>query len=137
MIPIPLEMLTMGVSTVAGMLGKYFETKAQASRDMLAALRKDALDRANTGSESYKFTRRTIALTTVFAVVVLPKLAALGGAPVVVFTSGQEVSYLWGLFSSSAGTVLYTVAGVPITPLDTHMVAAITGLYFGYGGTHK
>ena len=128
-------MLTMGASTIVGMVGKAMDAKAKAQRQMFDAFNKDAIARSNTGTQTFQFTRRTIALTVIFAVVLLPKLAALGGAPVVVFTSGQEVSYLWGLFSSSAGTVLYTVAGIPITPLDTHLAAAVAGLYFGSGGS--
>jgi hypothetical protein len=135
MIPIPLEMLTMGVSTIFGMVGKALDNKAKAHQTMLDSANSNAIDRSNSGTKSFQFTRRTIALTVIFSVVMLPKLAALGGAPVVVFTSGEEVSYLWGLFSSSAGTVLYTVAGIPITPLDTHLAASIAGLYFGHGGS--
>lgn len=137
MVPIPLEVLTMGASALIGGVLKFMERKAQAQRDMLTALNQNAVDRSNSGTAEFQFTRRTIALTVTFAVILLPKLAALGGAPVVVFTSGQEVSYLWGLFSSSAGTVLYTVAGVPITPLDTHAFASIAGLYFGMGGSKR
>lgn len=127
----------MGASAVIGSVLKALESKAKAQAALLGALNKDAVTRSNTGTPVFQFTRRTIALTVTFAVILLPKLAALGGAPVVVFTSGEEVSYLWGLFSSSAGTVLYTVAGVPITPLDTHSFASIVGLYFGYGGTQR
>lgn len=134
MVPIPLEVLTLGASTALGMVGRFLDAKAKAQQVLMDSLNRNAIDRSNAGTQTFQFTRRTIALTVVFAVMVLPKLAALGGAPVVVFTSGPEVSYLWGLFSSSAGTVLYTVAGVPITPLDTHMAAAVAGLYFGYGG---
>jgi len=128
-------MLTMGASTIVGMIGKAMDAKAKAQQALMETLNKDAIARSNSGTQTFQFTRRTIALTVIFAVVVLPKLAALGGAPVVVFTSGQDVSYLWGLFSSSAGMVLYTVAGVPITPLDTHLAASVAGLYFGYGGS--
>lgn len=127
----------MGASALIGGMLRYMDTKARNQREMLQALNQNAIDRSNAGTQEFQFTRRTIALTVIFAVVLLPKLAALGGAPVVVFTSGQEVSYLWGLFSSSAGTVLYTVAGVPITPLDTHLAAAIAGLYFGMGGSKR
>lgn len=127
----------MGASALIGGVLKFTERRQQARQAELDALNKNAVDRSNSGTAEFQFTRRTIALTVIFAVVLLPKLAALGGAPVVVFTSGEEVSYLWGLFSSSAGTVLYTVAGVPITPLDTHLAAAIAGLYFGMGGTRK
>ena len=125
----------MGASTIVGMVGKAMDARAKAHQTMLDSQNSNAIARSNSGTQGFQFTRRTIALTVIFAVVLLPKLAALGGAPVVVFSSGPEVSYLWGLFSSSAGTVLYTVAGVPITPLDTHLAASVAGLYFGYGGS--
>ena len=124
----------MGASALIGGVLKSIAARAEAQRQLLNVLNKDAVTRSNSGTPTFQFTRRTIALTVTFAVILLPKLAALGGAPVVVFTSGPEVSYLWGLFSSSAGTVLYTVAGIPITSLDTHAFASIVGLYFGYGG---
>jgi len=133
MIPIPLEVLTMGASSVIGGILKIMDAKSQATDRMLAALNKDAHDRASLGTPSYQFTRRTIALTVTFAVILLPKLAALGGLPVT-YGSTEEVSYLWGLFGNSASTVWYTVGGMPITPLDTHAFAAIIGLYFGFGG---
>lgn len=128
-------MLTMGSSTLIGMIGKTLEAKAKYQQQMLEQLNSNAIARSNNGTKAFQFTRRTIALTVIFAVVLFPKVAALFGAPVVVFTSGESASFLWGVFSQSAGTVLYTVAGVPITPLDTHLTAAIAGLYFGYGGS--
>lgn len=132
--PIPLEVLTMGASALIGGVLKALDAKAKAQRDMLSALNQNALARSNAGSASYQFTRRTIALTVTFAVILLPKLAALAGMPVT-YGSMEEVSYLWGLFGNSGGLVWYTVGGIPITPLDTHAFASIIGLYFGFGGS--
>lgn len=124
----------MGASSVVGGILKIMDAKAAAQEKLFAALNKDSYERASLGTEGYRFTRRTIALTVTFAVILLPKLAALAGLPVT-YGSTEEVSYLWGLFGNSASTVWYTVGGIPITPLDTHGFAAIVGLYFGHGGT--
>jgi len=132
MIPIPLEVLTMGASALIGGVLKIMDARSQANDRMLAALNKDAHDRASLGTEGYRFTRRTIALTVTFAVILLPKLAALSGMPVT-YSSTEEVSFLWGLFGNSGGLVWYTVGGMPITPLDSHAFSAIVGLYFGGG----
>ena len=126
----------MGASALIGGVLKMMDAKAKAQADMLSALNRDALARSTAGSESYQFTRRTIALTVTFAVILLPKLAALAGLPVT-YGSMEEVSYLWGLFGNSGGLVWYTVGGIPITPLDTHAFSAIIGLYFGFGGSKR
>ena len=124
----------MGASALVGGVLKIMDSKAQAQQKLLDQLNKDAYSRASLGTEGYRFTRRTIALTVTFAVILLPKLAALGGMPVT-YGSTEEVSFLWGLFGNSAGLVWYTVGGIPITPLDTHAFGAIIGLYFGMGST--
>lgn len=136
MIPIPTEVLTMGASAALGGVLKMMDSAAKAKQQLLDSLNKDAVTRAGVGTKSYQFTRRTIALTVTFAVVLLPKLAALAGLPVT-YGSTEEHSLLWGLFGDSASTVWYTVGGIPITPLDTHAFASIIGLYFGYGGTQR
>lgn len=133
-IPIPTEILTMGVSSVIGGVLKIIDAKAQAQRQLLDALNKDAAARAAIPNKSYQFTRRTIALTVTFSVILLPKLAALAGYPVTL-GSTEVHSFFWGLFGDSAKLVWYTVGGMPITPLDTNAFAAIVGLYFGYGGS--
>ena len=132
MIAIPTEVLTMLSSTLLAGALKIYEAKAAAHLKLIEALNKSAVERSNSGTPTFQFTRRVIALTVTFAVVLLPKLAALFGVPVSVPTQPESVSLLWGLFSSASSQVYVSIAGVPITTLDTHAFAAIVGLYFGY-----
>ena len=132
MMGIPTEVLTMLASTLLAGGLKIFEAKAAATRAMLEALNANAVVRSNAGSTGFQFTRRMIALMVVGSVIVLPKLAALWGVPVSIPAQPHSLGLLWGLFSSVSSEVYVTVAGLPITTLDTHMCAAITGLYFGY-----
>jgi len=126
---IPFEVLTMLGSAMVGGVLKIMDQKAEREARMLDAMHKSDAVRIQDTNPHMQWTRRTIALTVVFAVMVLPKLGALAGLPVV-YGGASESSWLWGLFGSST-TVWYTVGGMPITPSDTHALAAVIGLYFG------
>ena len=81
----------------------------------------------------FQWTRRIIALSAVFAIVVFPKLLPLIDPeaniivgylqfkPGFLFFEGKEV-LKWEVLSSR---------GLVLTPLDTNLVSAIIGLYFG------
>lgn len=128
---IPLELLTMGASALVGGVLKAMDRKADREDRLLDKVREDQqTNRANTNPQ-YQWTRRTIALTVTYAVMVLPKLAALAGYEVS-YGVVESSSFFWGLVGSSM-TEWYTVGGMPITPLDTHAFSAIIGLYFGAG----
>ena len=82
-------------------------------------------------NKGFQWTRRIIALTAVFFIIAYPKLV-----PVFFDTS---VFLTWTEFSRG---FLFLVEkkeivmdkeffGVVITPLDTHLMSAIIGLYFG------
>jgi len=129
---IPLELLTMGASAVVGGVLKIMDRKADREDRLLDKVQGERKAIRSTVNPQLQWTRRTIALTVVFAVMVLPKLAALAGYPVY-FGIQQQSSFLWGLFQSGAGIELYRVGGMPILPLDTHTLAAVIGLYFGGG----
>ena len=85
------------------------------------------------GNIGFQWTRRIIALTAVFAIVLFPKLLPLldPEANVIVgylefkpgflFFEGKEV-LKWEVLSAR---------GLVLTPLDTNLVSAIVGLYFG------
>ena len=122
----------MGGSALIGGVLKAMDRKADRDAAILAAANKDVAARVVAGTPQFQWTRRTIALTVTFSVMVLPKLAALAGYPVV-YGSQESSSFLWGLFSSAQAIEWYTIGGMPITPLDTHSFAAIIGLYFGFG----
>ena len=135
---LPVEMITMlGSSLLGGFMsiwGQSIKAK-QAEQKMLLARGKfqmAEIDKArkyeNTG---FQWTRRIIALSAVFAIIIWPKIV-----PVFFDTS------VWLTWTEFSRGFLFLIEkkeivmdkeffGVVITPLDTHLMAAIVGLYFG------
>ena len=83
-------------------------------------------------NKGFQWTRRIIALTAIFAIVLLPKLVPIFYPEILVtvgytnwkpgflfFTDGKEI-FEWVSFN-----------GLVITQLDTNLVSAIIGMYFG------
>lgn len=136
---IPVELLTLGVSTIAGGLmkgwGMALEAKREQHHQLLAMAgqrTENAVALASAGDRGFKFTRRTIALMVIFAVMVLPKVGAymFPDLPIVYgWTSASEGLFAW-LFGGEQLT-WHATQGVVITPLDTNFAMAIAGLYFG------
>ena len=147
MLGLPLELVTMLGSTVLGgvmsVWGQSLKAKAEQNKMLLARGEFNATQ-ANTAREHGKtdthfaWTRRLIALSAVFSIIVLPKLVAVWYPEVSVIVGYSEVQAgFWkSLFGSSTEAVQWKAAqGFVITPLDTHIVSAIVGLYFGAGFT--
>ncbi len=88
-----------------------------------------ARDNTNKG---FSFTRRIIALVSVISIVAVPILAS-------VYLPDFTLSYGWfenkggfWFFSDAKDVMKYTLLeGMTILPFHTHLLAAITGLYFG------
>ena len=137
----PFEIITMLASTVlGGVMSVWSESrKAKAENEKLLITRgefdikakKQSLDHG-LKDKGFAWTRRIIALTSVFAIVLLPKLVAVYYPEVSVtvgytqwkpgflfFTEGREI-FDWISFE-----------GLVITQLDTNLVSAIIGMYFG------
>jgi len=140
-VSIPIELLTMAGGAISGALfkgyGMYMQNKKLDNELLLARLqgehevRKDVMEGPKRGWKGFQWTRRVIAISVVFSVIVLPKLAAfLSDAPQVVYGNVVEgTSFLW---FTSATSINWTVMnGIPITPVDIHSCMAIIGLYFG------
>jgi len=82
--------------------------------------------------KGFQWTRRIIALTSVFAIVVLPKLVAVY-YPAVDVTVGYT-NFQPGFWFFKEGRDVFewiTFQGLVITQLDTNLVSAIIGMYFG------
>ena len=135
---LPLELLTMiGSSLISGVLTIWSQSiKAkQAAHAMLmnrGKLQAQIYEKAReyTGSKGFQFTRRTIAISCVFAIVILPKLLPIFGYPVTVgWTEVQSGFWFWS--DDETKVVWRTVHGLALTPWDTHLVASIVGFYFG------
>ena len=137
----PFEIITMLASTIlGGLMSIWAESrKAKAENEKLLITRgefdmkakKQSLDHG-LKDKGFAWTRRIIALSSVFAIVVFPKLVAVYYPDVLVtvgytqwnpgfmfFTEGREI-FEW-----------ITFEGLVITQLDTNLVSAIIGMYFG------
>ena len=147
MFGLPLELITMLGSTVLGgvmsIWGQSIKSK-QAQQEMLMqranfnAKQVNAARNAGKNDKHFAWTRRLIALSAVFAIIVLPKLVAVFYPEVSVIVGYTEVEggFINWLFGGGGDVVKWQAAqGFVITPLDTHIVSAIVGLYFGAGFT--
>ena len=82
--------------------------------------------------KGFAWTRRIIALISVFAIVVLPKMVAVF-YPDVDVTVGYT-NWNPGFWFFKEGREIFewiTFQGLVITQLDTNLVSAIIGMYFG------
>lgn len=136
---LPLELITMlgsgllsGVMTLWSQSAKAKQDAFQRAIDGLAA-QSEATDLARRyENKGFQVTRRIIALSAVFAVIVWPKLVAVFW-PDVGVTVGYTEWHPGFLFLTEGKetTTWHTVSGLVLTPLDTHLLGAIVGLYFG------
>ena len=137
---IPFEMITMLGSTVLGgvmsiwsqsIKAKQAEQKMLLQRaEVQTAAFKEAREYENVG---FQWTRRIIAVTAIFAIVVLPKILPLidPQAQVIVGYLEFKPGFLFFEGKEVMQWIPMAARGIVITPLDTNLVAAITGLYFG------
>ena len=136
----PFEMITMLGSTVLGGIMSIWSQNIkakQAEQKMLlqraevqTAAFKEAREYENVG---FQWTRRIIALTAVFAIVVLPKILPLVSpdSHVIVGYTEWKPGFLFFEGKDVMQWVPMAHKGIVITPLDTNLVSAIIGLYFG------
>ena len=136
----PFEMITMLGSTVLGGVMSIWSQSIKAKQ----AEQKMLLQRADVQQKGFKeareyenvgfqWTRRIIALTAVFAIVVLPKILPLvtPDAHVIVGYTEFKPGFLFLEGKDVMKWVPMAHKGIVITPLDTNLVSAIIGLYFG------
>ena len=136
----PFEMITMLGSTVLGGVMSIWSQSIKAKQ----AEQKMLLQRADVQQKGFKeareydnvgfqWTRRIIALVAVFSIVVLPKLMPLVSPDVSVIVGYLEFKpgFLFLPEKEIMKWVTLSSNSLVITPLDTNLVAAIIGLYFG------
>lgn len=100
--------------------------------DRLTTERKSRSDARKEPDKGFRWTRRLIALISVIAIIVIP---IVGGVlyPNLPISYGMAESMGGFLFfTDPASRLLWTTGtGVVIGPMHTHLVAAISGMYFG------
>ena len=135
----PFEIITMLGSTLISSLLSLWSQRMKAKQDeqkMLlqrADMQLTAVDAArNVENVGFQWTRRIIALSSIFAIIILPKLVAVY-YPDVDVTVGYTVFNPGFLFFTDGREVFewITFQGLVITQLDTNLVSAIIGMYFG------
>ena len=135
---LPVEMITMlGSSLLGGLMTVWGQTiKAkQAEQKMLLARGKfqmAEIDKARKyENKGFQWTRRIIALTAVFFIIAWPKLVpVLFDVPVILTWTEFTNGFLF-LIDKKEILLDREFLGLVITPLDTHLMSAIVGLYFG------
>ena len=134
---IPLELITMLGSTAIGGLLKIWGMVQQAKAEnqsltiqALGARGKLVQAARDDKNPQTQWTKRTIAILSILSIIVWPKFAPLFGIDVVVGYTEFHPGFLW---MEGKEVVQWTPLGVglALTPLDTHLVSAIAGLYFG------
>ncbi len=133
-------MITMLGSTVLGGVMSIWSQSIKAKREEQKLLIqradvqmkgfKEAREYDNVG---FQWTRRIIALTAVFAIIVLPKILPLidPEANVIVGYLEFKPGFLFFEGKDVLKWEVLSTKGIVLTPLDTNLVSAIIGLYFG------
>ena len=135
---LPVEMVTMLGSSLLGGVMSIWGQSIKAKQDQQKML----LDRAETqmkfvdkarsyDNKGFQWTRRIIALTAVFFIIAWPKLAPVFFDTSVYLTWTEFSRGFLFLVEQKEITMDKEFFGVVITPLDTHLMSAIIGLYFG------
>ena len=137
----PFEIITMLGSTLLSSLLSIWSQSRKAKEEQQKLLitrgefemkaRKQSLDHG-LKDKGFAWTRRIIALISVFAIVVLPKMVAVF-YPDVDVTVGYT-NWRPGFMFFREGREVFewiTLQGLVITQLDTNLVSAIIGMYFG------
>ena len=135
---LPVEMITMlGSSLLGGFMSIWGQSiKAnQAEQKMLLARGKfqmESIEKARTyDNKGFQWTRRIIALSAVFAIIIWPKIVPVFFDTSVWLTWTEFTRGFLFLIESKEIVMDREFFGVVITPLDTHLMSAIVGLYFG------
>jgi len=135
----PFEIITMLGSTLLSSLLSIWAQSRKAKDDQQKLLitrgefeMKAVKAARQVKDKGFQWTRRIIALSAIFAIVVLPKLVAVY-YPEVDVTVGYTNwrPGFWFLVEGRERFEWITFQGLVITQLDTNLVSAIIGMYFG------
>ena len=128
----------LGSTVLGGVMSIWADSrKAKAEEQQLLITRGkfqlQAVEAArNVKDKGFQWTRRIIALTAVFSIAVLPKLVAVFAPDVLVTVGYTEFKPGFLFFTKDVEIFKWvTFEGLVITQLDTNLVSAIIGMYFG------
>ena len=135
---LPVELITMlGSSLLGGVMsiwGQSIKAEEANNKMMMSVMSKEAdiIDKARRyDNPHFAWTRRLIALSAIGAVIVWPKVVAVFYPDIAVTVGWTEFRPGFLFFDGKEILQWKQMTGMVITPLDTHLVSAIVGLYFG------
>lgn len=135
--PIPLELVSLLGSSLLGSGMRIFSFflmahhRERVMRLCKSSIRESTIVSARKAS-GLQLTRRIIAVSAVFFVIIWPKLVAVFSPETPIFVGYFQTSNGFWFFSSAYEKLQWIqLKGLVITTLDTHLVSAIIGLYFG------
>lgn len=143
----PMEIITMfGATLLSGVMtlwAQNLKAKAQYNETLLKlnTARNRAIKEAREAGlkdKGFSFTKRTIALTIIGSIIALPKIVAAFFPEIPVTVGWTELQGGFWFFTEDKEAVVWkTVQGLTLTPLDTHAVMAVLGMYFGHSVVGK
>ena len=136
---IPFEIITMlGSSLLGGVMSMWGQAQKNKmdERKMLMKVRDQEakhIEAARKADPFSAWTRRVIALTAVFSIILLPKLAAMFFPDMVVAVGYTEWNPGFWFLKEGYDAIAWKEfsGGLIITPLDTNLMSALVGFYFG------
>jgi hypothetical protein len=134
----PFELVTMLGSTmlsgVISMVSQNMKAKQDQYKMLLArgAFQVEAFKAAREyDNAGFQWTRRIIAILAVLSIIVLPKIAVIFFPELTVTVGYTEFKPGFLFIPEKEAMKWVAFNGLIITPLDTNLVAAIIGMYFG------
>lgn len=135
----PSELLTLMFCSLFGGGMKLYGMSAESRRyerlyvlqalNASAAMIAEARRYENRG---FQWTRRIIALLSIFFIIVFPKIVPLWNPNLMIYYGYSEASRGFLFFTQAMEKITWVrMQGLSITPLDTHLLSAIIGMYFG------
>lgn len=137
--PIPTELITLlGSSLIGGIMKLWARSQDARRQEHLLAIhalnaRAQIVDQARRYENAgFQWTRRLIAIIATIFIIALPKIIPLFHPDIPVHIGYPEIDEGFLFFSSDIEkTNWIELRGIVLTPLDTHLLSAIIGLYFG------
>lgn len=125
-----------------GLFGALLKIWTQASRDkqernlasiQITKLNAELIHQARTYQDKgFSLTRRIIAISCIFTIVILPKIVAAFNPDLGVWVSSEVLENGFLFFSEDKTITQWNyLKGFVITPIDTMIVSAVIGIYFG------
>ena len=135
---LPVEMITMlGSSLLGGFMsiwGQSIKAKQEEQKMLLARgkFQMEEIDKARRyDNKGFQWTSSIIAFTAVFFIIAYPKIVPVFFDTSVFLTWTEFTRGFLFLIEKKEIVMDKEFFGVVITPLDTHLMSAIIGLYFG------